>query len=175
MKGHIMINVGNYLEENTQKSRSPRFSCEAFRFQCNKYLRNFFHVEQNCLQLSVFFFLSARSLWERKSIFFCHNYLFVKWVPETMPKCFFRLPVSATVATTGDRFFSLRCRSRFEDQNHRTKSERYQILTIVWLRCPCLGLDPQYAGGFFFLTPNSNLKIYSCLRLSILANRSFDA
>ena len=29
--------------------------------------------------------------------------------------------------------------------------------------------------GFFFLTPNSNLKIYSCIRLSILANRSFDA
>ena len=103
MKGHIIINVGNYLEENTQKSRSLRFSCEAFRFQCNTW-ENYF-IWKKLSPAQRIFFLSARSLWERKSIFFCHNYLFVKWVPETMPKCFFRLPVSATVA--GDRFFSL--------------------------------------------------------------------
>ena len=117
-----------------------------------QYLRNFFHVEKKCLQLSVFFSY-RRVAFEKGSQFFSATIIYSSNGCQRQCRSVFSdfpsLLLSPHQPATD--FFPSQMKKSLLRSEPPNKIRRYQILTIVWLRCPRLGLDPQDAEGNFFL------------------------
>ena len=140
-----------------------------------QYLRKLFHMKK-IVSSSAHFFSYRRVAFEKGSQFFSATIIYssngcqrqCRSVFSDFPSLLLS-PQPATVFFLSDVEVALKIRTT--EQNPKGikfwRLSGWDVHVSVWIL--------KMQRGFFFLTPNSNLKIYSCIRLSILANRSFDA